>query len=66
MPDLDGWATYRRIKDIGNIHDVPVAFFTSSDDPKDRNRAQEMGAVDFIQKPAKKSELLERIGKIIK
>jgi methyl-accepting chemotaxis protein len=66
MPDLDGWATYKRIKDIGNIHHVPIAFFTSSDDPQDRTKAKEMGAVDFIEKPINKSELLGRVRKIAK
>jgi CheY-like chemotaxis protein len=66
MPEIDGWSTYKRIKAIGNLHHVPIAFFTSSDDPQDRARAEEMGAVDYINKPTKKSELLERIDKIIK
>jgi len=66
MPGMDGWDTYERIKAISSLHEVPVAFFTSSDDPQDRVRAQKIGAVDFIKKPAKKSELLERVAKIAK
>jgi len=66
MPGMDGWDTYQRIKALSNIHHVPIAFFTSSDDPEDRVKAKEMGAVDFIRKPAKKSELLERVEKHIK
>ena len=65
MPDMDGWDTYERIKAIGNIHHVPIAVFSSSEDPKDVERAQKMGAVDFIKKPTKKSELLARLAKII-
>ena len=65
MPDMDGWNTYQRIKAISDIHHVPIAFFTSSEDPQDRTRAQQMGAVDFIKKPTKKTELLERITKLI-
>jgi CheY-like chemotaxis protein len=66
MPGMDGWDTYDRIKAISNLYKVPVAFFASSDDPRDRSRAQQMGAVDFISKPVKKGELLERIRSIIK
>ena len=66
MPDMDGWDTYERVKAISNLHAVPIAFFTSSDDPQDRIRAQQMGAADYIKKPTKKSELLDRIGKLIK
>ena len=65
MPDMDGWETYNMIKDISNLHNVPIAIFSSSDDPKDRAQAQKMGAVDFIKKPLKKAEMLERVGKLV-
>jgi DNA-binding response OmpR family regulator len=48
------------------MHYIPMAFFTSLDDPKDIQKAREMGAVDYIKKPAKKDELLNRIEKILK
>lgn len=63
MPDIDGWDTYERMRRISNLHRVPIAIFTSSDDPADKNKARDMGAADYIKKPCKKSELLERIGK---
>jgi CheY-like chemotaxis protein len=66
MPGMDGWDTYNRIKDIGGMHYIPMAFFTSLDDPKDIQKAREMGAVDYIKKPAKKDELLNRIERILK
>jgi CheY-like chemotaxis protein len=66
MPNMDGWDVFNRIKAIGNLHNIPIAFFTGSDDPNDRLRAQQMGASDFILKPAKKTELLQRIAKLLK
>ncbi|MDR0456036.1 MAG: methyl-accepting chemotaxis protein [Treponema sp.] len=65
MPDMDGWDTYNRIKAISGLHDTPIAFFTSSDDPKDKQQAQEMGAVDFIKKPFEGEDLLSRMEKIL-
>jgi len=65
MPDMDGWDTYSRIKAISGLHDTPIAFFTSSDDPKDIQHAREIGAVDYIKKPCNKVELLQRIGRIL-
>ena len=65
MPEIDGWDTYDRIKALSNIHHVPIAIFTSSDDPADRERARKMGAADYIKKPCQKSELLDRIGKAL-
>jgi CheY-like chemotaxis protein len=65
MPDMDGWSTYDRIKAISGLYEIPIAFFTSSNDPKDIKRAREMGAVDYIKKPFNNNDLLRRIEKIL-
>jgi methyl-accepting chemotaxis protein len=64
MPDMDGWDTYTRIRDISNIHKVPVAIFTSSENPDDKAHAHKMAAADYIKKPVKKDELLDRVKKL--
>jgi len=66
MPDMDGWNTYTRIKAISGLHNIPIAFFTSSNDPKDIKHAQEIGAVDYIKKPYDNDDLLRRIEKIFR
>jgi len=66
MPEMDGWNTYDRIKAISGLHDTPIAIFTVSDDPKDKEKAREMGAIDYIKKPYDRDDLLKRIGKIMK
>jgi len=66
MPEMGGWDTYIRIRDLTKLHQVPIVIYSSSDDPEDRAKAQEMGAVDFVHKPAKKSELLEKVAKLAK
>jgi len=66
MPEMGGWDTYIRIRDLTKLHKVPIAINSASDDPRDRAHAQEMGAVDFIHKPAKKAELLEKVAKLVK
>ena len=58
IPESDGWVTYKRIKGISDLHNVPIAFLTVSDDSDDIKRAREMGAVDYIKKPTSKDELL--------
>jgi methyl-accepting chemotaxis protein len=65
MPEMGGWDTYLRIRDLTKLHKVPIVIYSTSDDPKDRAQAQEMGAVDFIQKPAKKAELREKVAKLV-
>jgi len=65
MPDMDGWGTFKRIKAISGLHDTPIAFFTASNDPKDKQQAREMGAVDYIKKPYDANDLLKRVEKIM-
>ncbi|MDR2951892.1 MAG: methyl-accepting chemotaxis protein, partial [Treponema sp.] len=66
MPEMGGWDTFNRIKDISGLHDTPIAFFTASNDPKDIQKARKMGAVDYIKKPYDRDDLLRRVGKNIR
>jgi methyl-accepting chemotaxis protein len=66
MPGTDGWHTFERIRGISNLHKVPIAIFTVSDDSKDKERAKEMGAADYIKKPTTQDELLSRLEKILR
>jgi CheY-like chemotaxis protein len=66
MPEMGGWDTYDRIKAISGLHDTLMAFCSSSDDPKDIQKARDMGAVDYIRKPIKKADLLDKVGKILR
>jgi CheY-like chemotaxis protein len=65
MPEMGGWDTFIRLRDIGKLHQTSIAIYTTSEDPKDKAKARELGAVDYIRKPAKKAELLERVAKLI-
>jgi len=66
MPEMDGWETFSRIKDLCNITDVPIAFLTSVHGEKEQNRAKEIGAADYIFKPFTGEELINRIEIILK
>ncbi|WP_461256520.1 methyl-accepting chemotaxis protein [Treponema sp. R80B11-R83G3] len=66
MPEMHGWETFVRIRDLTKLHHVPIAIYTTSVDPQDKAKARELGAVDYINKPVKKAELIERVGKLIK
>jgi CheY-like chemotaxis protein len=66
MPEMGGWDTFIRIRDISKLHQTPIAIYTTSEDPKDKGKAQELGAVDYIHKPAKKKEMLERVAKLVR
>jgi CheY-like chemotaxis protein len=66
MPEMGGWDTYLRIRDINKLHQTAIVIYSTSDDPQDRAKAKEMGAVDFIHKPATKDELLAKAAKLAK
>jgi putative two-component system response regulator len=66
MPEMDGWETFSRIRDLSNITDVPIAFLTSVHGEKEQNRAKEIGAADYIFKPFAKEDLINRIEVILK
>ena len=66
MPNMNGWETFNRLKAISKLKDVPIAFFTGMDEASGKNRAEEMGAADYIIKPYDKKSLMNRVKKIIK
>jgi putative two-component system response regulator len=66
MPEMDGWETFSRIRDLGHISNVPIAFLTSVHGIDEQNRAKEIGAADYIFKPFAREELLKRIKIILK
>lgn len=61
MPGLDGLETCRRLKQLPAGRDIPVFFMTALDDPFDKVRGLEAGAVDYLTKPVHPGEVLARI-----
>ncbi|MCX7911745.1 MAG: response regulator transcription factor [Dehalococcoidales bacterium] len=58
MPDMDGFETLRRIREVSP---VPVIFLTVRGQEHDRVRGLDLGADDYITKPFSQRELLSRI-----
>ena len=61
MPRLDGIETLKIMKQDPRFKDIPVV--TLSTDDTQKIKAIEAGANDFINKPIKEKELLEKIEK---
>lgn len=64
MPEIDGVECLSRLKNHSRFSQIPVIIFSTSSDPDDVNRTRKMGAVDFVSKPSKVSELTRLIEKI--
>ncbi|MDR2943396.1 MAG: Cache 3/Cache 2 fusion domain-containing protein [Treponema sp.] len=65
MPGMSGWDIYEKIRQIGDVHNVPIVIYSSSENAEDVIKSKHLGAAGFIHKPCKKSDLLEKIGAII-
>lgn len=64
MPGMDGLTAVRQIKDNPAIAAIPVAMYTSRDEPAYLQEARSAGAIDVLTKPAMPemlSVLLERM-----
>ena len=61
MPGMNGFVTCEKLKARPECRDVPVLFMTALDEPEQKVRAFEAGAVDYITKPVHVPEVLARI-----
>jgi DNA-binding response OmpR family regulator len=63
MPELDGWETLERIRELS---DVPVLMLTAKAQEADRVRGLRGGADDYVQKPFAREELLARVEAVLR
>jgi len=66
MPTMSGWEVFKRVREIGSMKNVPIAFLTSLVEEEERKKAYKMGAADYITKPFNMTELKGRLKEIIK
>jgi len=63
MPELDGWQTLERIRDLS---DVPVLILTARVGELDKVRGLRGGADDYVTKPFGRQELLARVEALLR
>jgi DNA-binding response OmpR family regulator len=63
MPNLDGWGTLERIRDVS---DVPVIMLTARTEELERVRGLKGGADDYVTKPFGRQELLARVEALLR
>ena len=62
MPEIDGFETSRRIRQLERGKFVPIIFLTGLSDQKDQiYKGYESGAVDYILKPIDKNILISKV-----
>ena len=65
MEEMDGWETLRLLKIDEKSCDIPVVVLSARTEPKDKIRALQEGAVDYITKPFSLTDSLEKIDAIL-
>ncbi len=60
MPDMDGYAVCRALKQNPRTRDIPVIFLTAKTDIEHEEEGFALGAVDYVTKPIGPSVLLAR------
>lgn len=61
MPEMDGYAVLRHLRESPATRDIPVIFITALSDARDEERGLQLGAVDYINKPIKPLVVLARV-----
>jgi len=61
MPDIDGYTLCADFRQRDELRNVPVIFVSVHDNPVDKVRAFEVGAVDYVNKPVHAAELINRV-----
>lgn len=61
LPAGDGFIVAERLQNLSGSAATPIIFMTASDNPMMRERAMNMGAVAFLQKPFDATTLADAI-----
>ncbi|MFC7074103.1 response regulator transcription factor [Halovenus rubra] len=65
MPELDGTAVLKRIRNHDALVDLPVVMLTSRNREEDIVQALDAGADDFVAKPFSETELVSRVETVL-
>lgn len=65
LPKIDGWTVLKELKSNLELSSIPVVIFTASAAVSQRDRALDMGAVDYLVKPLSAATLKEIIAHIL-
>ena len=65
LPKMDGYEATRRIKENPALRDIPIVAVTSFALSGDDEMAMEAGCDDYIAKPFKPRNLLEKVEKLL-
>lgn len=65
MPGMDGYETFKEIKNIKGFEDTPIIFLTADTENESELRGLRLGACDFIRKPYEPEVMVGRIERVL-
>ncbi|MFT5453407.1 MAG: DNA-binding response OmpR family regulator [Enterobacterales bacterium] len=65
MPGGDGFSLAQKFQNLMGTAGVPIIFITASKKPGLKERAEELGAVGFFEKPYDPNELVNKISNVM-
>jgi CheY-like chemotaxis protein len=65
MPRMDGLQFLKEIKQTETLRHIPVIIYTTSSNPSDIAKTKELGAVSFVTKPSRFSELCSLLQSLV-
>ncbi|HEY7326396.1 MAG TPA: response regulator [Gemmataceae bacterium] len=66
MPRISGFEVCKRLRGDPATRDIAIIMITALDQPSDMDRAVEAGTDDFVSKPINKTDLLLRVGALLR
>lgn len=63
MPNFDGFDLLEELNKKGN--QTPVIFLTGLKDDEFKTKGKEMGAIDFIEKPINRKQLISKLKEVL-
>lgn len=66
MPNLDGYAVTRQLKNSSLTRNIPIIMITALDGAEDKAKGIEAGADEFLNKPVNQTELKARVRSLLK
>lgn len=66
LPGRDGWSILKQIKGEQKLHNIKVIVFTASAGDPEREKAINMGAVNYLIKPLSAASLKEAAAQAVK
>ena len=61
MPKMDGFEVLERLKESDETSDIPVIMLTARKSREDMKKATDLGAVEYITKPFKAVEVVDKV-----